>query len=1103
MESNETAGTVNRKTAEDSLELALEAQVIPQSPGGTARRVGQKSPMAAMQKREKKVVNRLGIGRLENGEPFIHGWPVERRPPSLEGVPSQSVVEAANWIGKAMKVVQNHMDSYLVRKPVLNCKDLRLRVSSGFTGLDASGRACKIIEKNGSKCQFQMESVCDNDVDVQEGLLHDKHFENQCVFQNALDLVDHATRKKLYQAKGIDEINAVLDTATWQTHARCLRHPLQPGGCKLPAKIDLDLAGASCKDDSLQGSFKQDAGNDRKSALCHWRYHLQAKTKIFVAENVVTGSIHELTSKVLSRGGACSIKCIHTSPSDSGHGGVRRFRGWTLALRKDAGQWIAEPQKVYDLMSEALQSKQVGIQDMYFLDDPMLLRDERERMATKNRPYKESFEQMLTRTDKDNLKNCWERLDKDIRLRDLQHLHVGVPQQGGDFAKMTSGHRTISTFTTVDWQWSRAKERWLSGLEKLCLMGFPCVEGIAEAYNCDLMNLNHWKNLHVRSGNSQHLPNSALVLLATLASIEFYPESKIPPQLGSKTTIIPVPADGMCFWSCLWLATEATVAEVYAWFKRPRNRVGMASSKDGAVEMQRVKDWANSLAPKMHRWCQQRLKNGLSAEHEDIVWASVHLKIPLFIFTGEIKEGNSASLSFNEDMLAKGIEPVCLWNHWSYDGNGHGSQHFSYIAQAEWYDALHGDECLPKRRKKEPLVQQTAQEPASKQLDETKKAFEPGAEMPKATVEAVEPASKKLDETKKAFEPGAEMPKATVEAVEPDAEMPKESVEAIEPMVQQSSGATEAPAQEPASEMPGETTEAAEPVVQQQDGVVGPTEAVAQEPPVQQQTVIAEATQAPAQEPASEMQKTAVEAAEPAEETPETVKESVGSVGEDEFYDPADVESLPGDEDGLEGQQDVMMEKVMQDPAPVKKSSKEAEQVQFEDGDVDPNMDPVNESSGPLEEIDFVSFHGVDPMIHGSEKGSHYAPPAFFDREAFKSLAEKGLTVIPAEQGYMLSYHSKTFQWHARCVWKDANMAPTWGATRTEEQALCLAIERSWMWFVELNPNDEEGVLRLGKIREHLKKNQLMKRGAACFSTCCAGTCTVSSFHTLLCCEML
>lgn len=65
-----------------------------------ATRLGQKSPMASVQKREKKAVNRTGIGHLENGEPYIHGWPIERRPPSLEGVPSQSVVEAANWIGK-------------------------------------------------------------------------------------------------------------------------------------------------------------------------------------------------------------------------------------------------------------------------------------------------------------------------------------------------------------------------------------------------------------------------------------------------------------------------------------------------------------------------------------------------------------------------------------------------------------------------------------------------------------------------------------------------------------------------------------------------------------------------------------------------------------------------------------------------------------------------------------------------------------------------------------------------------------------------------------------------------------------------------------------
>lgn len=126
---------------------------------------------------------------------------------------------------------------------------------------------------------------------------------------------------------------------------------------------------------------------------------------------------------------------------------------------------------------------------------------------------------------------------------------------------------------------------------------------------------------HDRKNKSEHVACllQALVLLATLASIEFYPECQIPPSLSSKTTVIPVPADGSCFWSCLWLATEATPAEVFGWFKRPRNKVGMPSSKDGFAELQKVKSWAHSLESRMHRFCQQRLKHGLSAEHEDIV----------------------------------------------------------------------------------------------------------------------------------------------------------------------------------------------------------------------------------------------------------------------------------------------------------------------------------------------------------------------------------------------------------------------------------------------------------------------------------------------------
>ena len=46
----------------------------------------------------------------------------------------------------------------------------------------------------------------------------------------------------------------------------------------------------------------------------------------------------------------------------------------TIALRKDAGRWIADPQSVYDSLSEALQQdgKQVSIPDLYWLKDELL-----------------------------------------------------------------------------------------------------------------------------------------------------------------------------------------------------------------------------------------------------------------------------------------------------------------------------------------------------------------------------------------------------------------------------------------------------------------------------------------------------------------------------------------------------------------------------------------------------------------------------------------------------------------------------------------------------------------------------------------------------------
>ena len=77
-----------------------------------------KSPISS----HPKVKNQqnLGISHLENGEPFINGWPSQRKPQPLAQLPQQSVVEAAGWCEKDGKRqrhgytvygIQNHLQS--------------------------------------------------------------------------------------------------------------------------------------------------------------------------------------------------------------------------------------------------------------------------------------------------------------------------------------------------------------------------------------------------------------------------------------------------------------------------------------------------------------------------------------------------------------------------------------------------------------------------------------------------------------------------------------------------------------------------------------------------------------------------------------------------------------------------------------------------------------------------------------------------------------------------------------------------------------------------------------------------------------------------------
>ena len=132
------------------------------------------------------------------------------------------------------------------------------------------------------------------------------------------------------------------------------------------------------------------------------------------------------------------------------------------------------------------------------------------------------------------------------------------------------------------------------------------------------MQWQHWPRLHERIGNSQHLPNAGMVILATLASVEFFDHVKIPTQLNHQFVELRVAADGLCFWSCLWLSVVANSCETVAWHIRPRNASGFAAGDHCETERKVVFEWAHSFSATMSSSCRKRLEGHISVEDEDI-----------------------------------------------------------------------------------------------------------------------------------------------------------------------------------------------------------------------------------------------------------------------------------------------------------------------------------------------------------------------------------------------------------------------------------------------------------------------------------------------------
>lgn len=86
-----------------------------------------------------------------------------------------------------------------------------------------------------------------------------------------------------------------------------------------------------------------------------------------------------------------------------------------------------------------------------------------------------------------------------------------------------------------------------------------------------------------------------MVILSVLGTVHFFTPSSMPKRIPW-SFVMPVQANGLCFWSCLFLATKATAQEKFFWHHRERNEQGFPAYKEIVEEEdQKVLDFALGL----------------------------------------------------------------------------------------------------------------------------------------------------------------------------------------------------------------------------------------------------------------------------------------------------------------------------------------------------------------------------------------------------------------------------------------------------------------------------------------------------------------------------
>lgn len=125
-----------------------------------------------------------------------------------------------------------------------------------------------------------------------------------------------------------------------------------------------------------------------------------------------------------------------------------------------------------------------------------------------------------------------------------------------------------------------------------------------------------------------------MVILSALSCIELYDVPLPDPSaandswkgIPAECVVVSVPANGICFWPCLFLAVQCAPKDLFGWFVQPRNSSGFCTPSRAKFEEDTVYLWAMGLknlfpAHPMPKETRLRLRSKHSATHEDIaIW---------------------------------------------------------------------------------------------------------------------------------------------------------------------------------------------------------------------------------------------------------------------------------------------------------------------------------------------------------------------------------------------------------------------------------------------------------------------------------------------------